>query len=95
MATSQPMKATVSMPRRGVTQFLLVAAALALIVTLAVSFAFAGRLAGESSGTTVDRAASDALIQFRANERHERYAPSVEEIRKALIQQRTSERDER
>lgn len=93
--TSQPMNVLVARPPRWVAQVLLAAAALALIVALAVSFAFAGDLSSGSSGTSVDRAAADALVQFRKDERNERYAPSVEDIRRSLIQFRKDEREER
>ncbi len=94
MATSQPMKGLVSPAPRGVTRIPLAAAAVALIAAPAIVFAIAGPHSTGSAATVVDRAAADALVQFRANERQERYAPSVDQIRRALIDFRRSERVE-
>jgi hypothetical protein len=38
---------------------------------------------------------TEALAQVRKDEREERFAPSVDQIRRALIQFRASEREER
>jgi hypothetical protein len=93
--TSQPMKAQVARPPRWVAQVLLATAALALAIALAVSFASSGLTSSGSTGTSIDRAAEDALIQFRKDEREEKYAPTVEDIRRSLIQFRKDEREER
>jgi hypothetical protein len=93
--TSQPMSGLVARPPHWVAQVVLATAALALTIALAVSFASGGHLSIGGTGTSVDRAAEDALIQFRKDERNEKYAPSVEDIRRSLIQFRKDEREER
>ena len=93
--TSQPMKGLVARPPRWVAQVLLATAALALAIAMAVSFASSGPLSGGGTETSIDRAAEDAIIQFRKDERREKYAPTVEDIRRSLIQFRKDEREER
>jgi hypothetical protein len=66
---------------------------------LAVVLAFAGALALSAPGpggttSAAQRAVDDALVQVRRDEREERYSPSVEDIRRALIEFRASEREE-
>ena len=97
MASSQGVKGLVLHPVRPVRRFIVMATAVLVALALALAIALAQTPArpGATSGGAVYRAANDALVQFRKDEREERFAPSVEEIRRALIQFRASEREER
>lgn len=94
MATSQTRQSVVSGPPRGAMQLLVAAAVLALMLALAAAIPGSRPDVGIAA-TAGERAAADALVQVRRDERQERYAPTVDEIRRALVDLRTSEREER
>lgn len=94
-ATAQLTQSTVSPGVPFLKRALLVASAVALLAVLLVAFAYAGTVAIGTTAPAVDRAAADSLIQVRQDEFRERYTPSVEDIRRSLIQFRRDEREER
>jgi hypothetical protein len=93
MATHQAVKRLTFSPARPLRRPLLAGAAIALALALAIAFVLAST-SSRAPGVAADRAVTEALAQVRRDEREERFSPSVDEIRRALIQFRASERDE-
>ena len=93
-AATQPMGRTTSGPTHGVTKAVVAVAVAGVIVILALAatMAVGALVLSSSSGTAVERASSDALVQFRKAEREDAYGLSVDEIRRALIEFRQDER---
>lgn len=95
MATNQAINARALQQTRPLRLAVVTGAALAIVLVLAIALALAAAGPSRAPGITTDRAVTEALVQFRKDEREERFAPSVDEIRRALIQFRASEREER
>jgi hypothetical protein len=95
MATNQAIKQLAFGPTRPIRRALVAGAAVVIALALAVAFSLASARPNQAPGIAADRAVNEALAQVRRDEREERFAPSVEEIRRALIQFRASEREER
>jgi hypothetical protein len=91
-SATQPITGYNSLPRNAFSRVLLALAGLALIVAVVISTQFATRISSGSTGTAVEPAVNNALIEVRKNEREERYQPTVEQIRRALIEVRAGER---
>ena len=95
MATNQAVNGLALQQTRAIRRAVVAGAALAIVLALAIAFALAAAGPSRAPGITTDRAVTEALTQVRKDEREERFAPSVDEIRRALIQFRASEREER
>src|SRR6476661_4763992 len=94
MATNQAVSARPLHQARPLRRALAVGAALAIGLALAIAVALAAVGPGQAPGIATDRGMTEVLAQVRRDEREERFSPSVDQIRRALIEFRASEREE-